>query len=209
MKQTVTCLLALLWLALPALAQTADPLRQKLTQVFAPLDKSQVPTGRLAEYATPLIGLHHFDGTLADSALEDMDVLRHLYATALSSRIYGQDTLPSVLTLNRRLEAAAPATASAPLAVAVLSLSYARLRPDAEAAGLVSIQNEQVYDVAGRPASPYQTRALFAAAPERSYAASPTVQLVLRRNLYLAEGQPGTPTPYLDFADGQGYRPAT
>ncbi|WP_151089370.1 hypothetical protein [Hymenobacter baengnokdamensis] len=54
MKKRCTYLLAWLLLATPALAQTPDPVRLKLDAVFANLDKSQVPTGRLLEAAVPL-----------------------------------------------------------------------------------------------------------------------------------------------------------
>ena len=89
-------LAASLWAA-PALAQTApDPVRAKLDLVFASLDKAQVPTGRLLEYAVPLAPVAAFDGVaLRDSARTDLDGFRHLYATALSGRCFGADTLPA------------------------------------------------------------------------------------------------------------------
>lgn len=54
MKPLFTYLVGLLLLARLAPAQTSDPVRQKLDDIFAPLDKSQVPTGRLLEYAVPV-----------------------------------------------------------------------------------------------------------------------------------------------------------
>lgn len=212
MKHVFTLLLGALLLARPAYAQITDPVRQKLDAIFANLDKSQVPTGRLAEFAVPLMALPNFDGwNLTDSSRADMDVFRYLYATAQSSRISGSDTLPSLSTFNRRVLAAAPITSSGAIPIAVQYIGYASLREDAETAGLVRFQNEQLFDVAGRSESPYQTAVLFAAAPERTYSATPTVSLVLRRNLYLATGTRLTTSPTLsiDFGDGQGYRAAT
>lgn len=81
-------LLLLSWtlLARTAAAQTTDPVRQKLDAIFANLDKSQVPTGRLAEAAVPLAALQNFDGVvLRDTGRADMDGFRHLYATALAT----------------------------------------------------------------------------------------------------------------------------
>ncbi len=212
MKHVFTLLLGALLLAHSAYAQTTDPVRQKLDQIFANLNKSQVPTGRLAEAAVPLAPLQNFDGwNLSDSSRADMDGFRHLYATAQSSRVAGADTLPSLSTFNRRVLAAAPTTSSGAIPIAVQYIGYASLREDAETAGLVRFQNEQLFDVAGRSESPYQTAVLFAAAPERTYSATPTVSLVLRRNLYLATGTLLTTSPTLsiDFGDGQGYRAAT
>jgi hypothetical protein len=130
--------------------------RQKLDAIFANLDKSQVPTGRLLEAAVPLGPVASFDGQLHDSTRADMSAFRHLFATALSSRVAGSEPLPDVPTFNQRVLAAAPATAGSPIPVAVQYIRYASLRPDAEAAGLVSLQNEQLYDVPGRSQSPYQ-----------------------------------------------------
>ncbi len=169
-----------------------------------------MPTGRLAEAAVPLAPLQNFDGVaLSDTSRTDMDGFRHLYATALSARVAGTETLPGLPDLNQRVKAAAPAAAGGAIPVAVQYISYGRLRPDAATAGLVTLQNEQLYDVAGRTASPYQTQVLFAAAPERTYSTSSTVSLVLPRSLYLADGAPNpSPELYLDFGDGQGYRRA-
>ncbi|MDJ0365659.1 hypothetical protein QMK33_10890 [Hymenobacter sp. H14-R3] len=60
MKHFFTCLLSLLLLAHAARAQSPDPVRQKFNNVFARLDKSQVPTGRLLEAAVPLAYLPGF-----------------------------------------------------------------------------------------------------------------------------------------------------
>ena len=214
MKHLLTLLLAALLLTSmsSAHAQTPDPVRQKLDLIFANLDKRQVPTGRLAEYALPLAPLVNFDGrVLRDTGRTDLDGFRHLYATALTGRLAGTETLPSVPVFNQRVQAAAPTGPGAPIPIAVQYISYAHLRPDAETAGLLRLQNEQLFDVPGRSQSPYQTAVLFAAAPERSYAATSNVSLVLPSSLYLASGAPNTTLPgvELDFGDGQGYRPAT
>jgi len=216
MKHLFTCLLGGLLLATPTLAQRvaapppADPVRQKLDAIFVNLDRSQVPTGRLLEAAVPLAYLPGFDGVLHDSARTDIDGFRLLYATALSAHLYGDEALPTLSDFNQSLQAAAPTAPAQAIPVAVQYVSYNFLRPDAETAGLVSLQNEQLLDVPDRLESPYLPAVLFAAAPERSYAASTTVSLVLPRSLYLASGaRNDSPTPYLDLGDGQGYRTAT
>ncbi|GAA4356306.1 hypothetical protein GCM10023185_19990 [Hymenobacter saemangeumensis] len=87
MKQLFLCL-ALLCAAGSAGAQTltgADSLRQQLAYIFAPLDKSQVPTGCLANYAVPLAANN---GTLVDSNRSDNSVWRLAYATLMMSQRY-------------------------------------------------------------------------------------------------------------------------
>ncbi len=153
-------LLATLLLPLSLRAQTSDPLRQKLDLVFANLDKTQVPTGYLAEYATPLLPLAPFNGVLADSNYTNLNAFRFLYATLQSARLHGQDTLPSVEVLNARIQAAGtrlPGTGPVPIAIEYAA--YDAVRPDAFSQNLLAIQSEQVFDVPGRTQSPYQRQA--------------------------------------------------
>lgn len=167
MKQLVL-LLALLTACLrPAAthAQAPDSLSQKLTSIFAHLDKSQVPTGRLYEAGVRFLDARPYNGTLADSNLTNMEVLRYLLAQLHSCRVAGSDTLPTLGVFNARLQAAAAGPA---IPLAVQYLPYASIRPDALQNNLLTVQNEQVYDVPGRTQSPYQVQTLFVAAPELS-----------------------------------------
>ena len=180
-----------------------DSLRQRLDYVFAPLDKSQVPTGCLAEYAIPLLTLEPFTGTLTDSSLTNAQAWRMLYATWTSSRVAGTTTLPSLAEVNTRWDAAVAAT-PASIPVAVQRLDYATLRPDARTANMLTVQNDQFHDVPGRAQSPYLKRTLFAAAPRRSVARNGVVSLVFPSNLHLRSS--GYPVGLeVDFGDGNGY----
>ena len=78
MKHLYRCLLLLLACYAPTrlLAQVSDPTRATLDNLFAPLDKSQVPTGFLAEDALPLVPLDIFNGTLTDSSRTNPDGFR-------------------------------------------------------------------------------------------------------------------------------------
>lgn len=186
-------------------AQTPDSLSQKLTSIFANVDKSQVPTGYLYEAGVRFLEPRYYNGTLADSNLTDMNVLRYLRAQLSSCRVYGSDTLPSLPAFNGRLRAAV-AAANGAIPIAMQYLPYASIRPDALRNNLLTVQNQQVYDVAGRSQSPYQTNVLFAAAPEMAYSRTGTVSFLFRRNLYLSDSRL-SPTIALDFGDGNGYQP--
>ena len=76
------------------LAQADDPTRAALDNVFAHVDKSQVPTGFLAEYAQPLVPLDVFNGTLTDSSRTTPDGFRFIYGTIYSARVYGATRCP-------------------------------------------------------------------------------------------------------------------
>ena len=197
---------------LPAVAQTPDSLSQKLRSVFANLDKSQVPTGYLYESGVRFLRPFAYNGTLTDSSRTNMDVFRYLRAQLASSRVAGTDTLPDLPTFNNRLQAAVNA-ANRAIPIAMQYMTYASIVPNAVQDNLLTVQNEQVFDVAGRAQSPYQTNLLFAAAPEKAYSRTGTVSFLFRRNLFLFSGGiiDGTlpDSLSLDFGDGNGYRPVT
>ncbi len=201
-------LLACGLLPLGSRAQAPDSLSQKLRSIFANIDKSQVPTGYLYEAGVRFLSPFVYDGTLTDSSRTNMDVLRYLRAQLASSRVYGTDTLPSLPAFNARLQAAV-ATANGAIPIAMQYMPYASIRPDALQNNLLTVQNEQVFNVAGRSESPYQTNVLFAAAPELSYSRTGTVSFLFRKNLYLS-GNGATPGSLaLDFGDGNGYQAVT
>ncbi|GAB3636545.1 hypothetical protein GCM10027422_21350 [Hymenobacter arcticus] len=192
-----------------AQAQTPDGMRVQLNQVFANVDKSQVPSGYLDEYGEQLLGLHPYNGVLTDSNRTDMEVFRYLRATIFSARVTGIDTLPGLPELNRRLDARRQNVAGAPNPIAVQYMSYDRIRPDALQYNLLQVQNNQVFDVAGRSQSPYQAATLFAAAPLYAVSRTGTASFVFARNLYLTNNPSKSLIGlYLDFDDGQGYVPA-
>lgn len=83
------------------------------------------------------------------------------------------------------------------------------MRPAAFARNLLRVQNEQLFDVAGRAQSPYQLNTLFAAAPVRAFAATNVVAFVFRRSLYLSSTGQLPAALALDFGDGRSYQPGT
>ena len=155
-----------------------------------------------------LLPLHNYTGALTDSSVSDLATLRYLRASLQSARIFGLDTLPSVPALNARLRAALAGGGGA-IPIAMQYMPYASIRPEALQNNLLSVQNDQLYDVPGRSQSPYQPNVLFAAAPARLDAPTNSVAFVFRRNLFLS-GDGRLPTSLaLDFGDGNGYQATT
>lgn len=207
--KTILLLLLVCCCVESTLAQTpngADSLRTELDRVFIHLDKSQVPTGYLAEYAVPLLPLNVFDGTLSDSNRTNTDVWRQAFATLATSRIYGTGTLPRLDSLAARTDRASSASSAIP--IALQRINYAALRPDAVSAGLLTVQNQQLYDVPGRSQSPYVVRTLFVAGPASTYSRSGNVTFVFPQALHVQSGGGTLRGLELDFGNGQGYRSA-
>ncbi|GAA3938387.1 T9SS type A sorting domain-containing protein [Hymenobacter algoricola] len=178
--------------------------QQDQAYVLAPLDKSQIPTGFLSDYAIPLVPLDVFNGTLTDSSRTTPNGFRALYGTAYTANIYGTNPLPTLQTLNSRVSAAV-ATAGTTIPLMVQRIGYAAIRADAFSANLLSLQNGQAYDVPGRTASPYEQRVVFAAAPATNYSASGTVSFVFQQDLFIQSAGASPSTLGVDFGDGRGY----
>jgi Secretion system C-terminal sorting domain len=165
-----------------------------------------VPTQFLMEYGYPLLPMNKFNGTLVDSNRTDISVWRMLYASYLTSYVGATaSTLPSLTAVNTSINTV-ETTGTIP--ISLLHLNYNDLRPDAVTAGLMTVANEQIFDVAGRTQSPYRSQTLFAAAPSLNYSYDATTKFVFPANLLIKNT--GTINAIaVDFADGLGYRAVT
>ncbi|NJO00910.1 MAG: hypothetical protein HC880_03760 [Bacteroidia bacterium] len=103
--------LSALWLALPllAFAQT-DPIRPELEQIFAPLDKSQVPSRLLYEYGNGYIVEGSLNGSLNDTNYVDIGTWRLAYESLVTAHCSGTNPLLSLETANQRIDQYNPPT---------------------------------------------------------------------------------------------------
>ena len=84
-----------LFISIKANAQTGDPIRDKLDTIFQNIDKTQIPTGYLAEYGSEFTPLHWYNGVLTDSNIVfNLDVFKMIYADMETARIL--TTTPSL-----------------------------------------------------------------------------------------------------------------
>jgi hypothetical protein len=183
---------------------SGDPVADKMNFIFAHLDKSQVPTGFLADYGAEFLPLDIFNGVLTDSNKVNMDVWRMAYASLYTSRIYGTNPLPTFESINTTIENVQSA-ASAAIPVAVAFSKYDYIKSDAFSNNLLKLENEQLKDVPGRTQSPYSERFFFTASPISNYANSGTVSLVFKPELFYNTSGKTAQNLYVDFADGRGY----
>jgi PKD-like domain len=178
-----------------------------VNSVFQNVNKTQVPTQFLREYGYPFLPINVFNGTLVDSNRTDIDAWRMVYASFLTS--YVGTTAPSVPTLstiNTALENSQ--TTSTAIPIVLLHANYNDLRSDALTANLMTISNEQIFDVAGRTQSPYQSKTLFAAAPYFNYSNTAVTQFIIDNN-FICKNTGAISSIAVDFADGLGYRTVT
>lgn len=208
MKKLFTLTLSMLSIILYA---QNDPLREKLDHVFTNINKSQVPTGFLEEYGNPFLPLDVFNGVLTDSNKLTMDIWRQVYATLYSSRIYGTNPLPSLIDVNTSVDLAEAwyydhdkhSESDNVIPVLMLYVPYNYLRPDAITSKLLRVQDDQLYDVAGRVKSPYSNRTCFAATPSILAAPNRTASFVFKPELFYNTSGKIVSDLYIDFNDGE------
>jgi hypothetical protein len=107
------------------------------------------------------------------------------------------------LTQVNSMLAAANTQAASP--IAILYGKYASLKETALSQNLFTINNQQIFDVAGRTASPYNTNNLFAAAAIKK-AFNDKVKLTLDTTYFFRNMNILITSAFVDFKDGQGYK---
>ncbi|MBX2889504.1 MAG: hypothetical protein KF734_01130 [Saprospiraceae bacterium] len=194
-------------LGLPLFCQS-QRLGEFLTNMVAPLDKSEITSGFLWDkglngLAEPAI----FDGTRRDSAYLQPATFGFLYIQARNAYVgSGANPLPHpdayMSYVNRY-------TGTDTIPLAALALRYHRIHKDALPDSLLTSQNEQLSDVPGRTQSPYRQDTLLAFAPLKSEAWHTTVHFTLPTGLFWQNLGWLNPSLQADFGDGQGWQTLT
>ena len=87
--------------------------------------------------------------------------------------------------------------------VPVINYNYHSLNPDAATLGLITISNDQLYDIPNK--NPYQARTLFATAPSKNYAKGSNIPFSFRTDMYLSNLTETISRIDVDFGNGNGY----
>jgi len=179
-----------------------------LNNLVAPLDKTEITSNFLWDkgvngFAEPAI----FDGVLRDSVYLQPATFGFLYVQARNAFVgTGTNPLPHpdvyMNYVNRYAD-----TDTIPLAA--FALRYHRIHQNALDSNLLTLQNEQLFDVQGRPQSPYWQDTLLAFAPLKTDAWHTTVHFTLPTELVWQNLGWVSPLLQADFGDGQGWETIT
>lgn len=180
-----------------------DNYMNRINYIFANVDHNKVTTGLLSDFGIQIIPPEYYDGALRDSNEVDIQAWRALYAGMDFSRFNTICTLPTQADVFNAIINNTPQSGQ-PVPFAVMYINYNALRSDADSAGLVTISNDQIYDVAGK--NPYETSTLFAAAPVLTNITGPGVQFVLKSSLYYSNSSKIISLLQVDPGDGGGFR---
>ncbi len=205
MKQVLLFITAAL-LCTKTFAQGEAPVQAELNTIFQYINKSQIPNGYLGEYGSDFAEKRLYNGVLADSNfIYNISGFNFLYNDIVSARIYSAaPTMPSMQTVNDTLNALPAANASS---LVFLTAKYGVLKENALSLGLFTRSGNQLFDVAGRPQSPYTSQQLFAAAPADPVSKNiGAIQLTWRAGLCFSNSGQSISQVWIDFLDGAGYR---
>lgn len=181
-----------------------DSLRLTLDNVFANVDKSQIPGGFLEEYGAQFANLKTYNGTLTDSNYVNAMAWHYIYASVYSAKIFGTNTMPSPETNYTVFNAEAVANPGVN-PVSMMALNYSSLKPDAMVNNLFTISNNQLYDVPGRSQSPYKLNTAFAAAPFYETDGDGVLDLLFKQQLFVNTTGKSVSSIQVNFDDGNGF----
>ncbi|HUZ57411.1 MAG TPA: T9SS type A sorting domain-containing protein [Hanamia sp.] len=168
-------------------AQTYDTTTYygKMDFIFNNISHTQITTGLLRDYGIDFLNLDDYTGkVLNDSNYVTLTDWRSLYASIYSEQINTPVTMLYLDTINRLISQYA--LSNLPVTFTCLYYNYNVLDSNAAIHNLMTIQNGQLYDVAGRTQSPYLLHSVFAIAPTQQTIPTGNNQLILRPQLFLS-----------------------
>ncbi len=139
--------------------------RSDIGYLFENLNKSTVPTGMLKEYATELVDLFEYPGQITDSNSVSFTTYEYILRT-LKSSIVRSSAAPIISNITDEIGEMLEETSSVP--VGVVAFKYNYIDELAIQKGLLSIENEQVYDMfdnSGNWVNPYKEAYVLAFSP--------------------------------------------
>ncbi len=141
-----------------------DQYKTYVSNIISPLDKSQIPTGFLHEFGYPAFHPSQLLGTRLDSNQISPTQWQTIYSSLQSMHLQGANSLPTLNSVQAQLKNYTNNTNNV-IALSVLSAKYASIKENAITNNLLYQQNNQLYDVLGRTANPYQAQEAFVVAP--------------------------------------------
>ena len=211
MKRLIISFFAALGMVLPngSHSQTPDTnnIQGMLQYVMQPLNKTQISTGYLEEYGLPAIPMRHYNGAISDTNIVELNLWRLLYFQLFSSYCQtGTNSMASVTTVNNIIKQNNKPDSATP--IPVLIGQYNAVKPNAFSSNLLSYNATQrkVFDVAGRPQSPYENRVLFAAAPTWQYSQTGTETFVFKPTMVWGNSGLTVSQMQVNFQNGEGFK---
>lgn len=188
MKKMTSFFIGILMLMMSAYAQSYDTTQYygKMNYIFHHLNKSFVTTGMLRDYGIEFLNLDNYTGSslLHDSNYVSVHEWRMLYSSLYSSQINNNANLLGLDSINRLIDKYN--YSNMPITFISQHYNYQKFKDNAITSNLISVSGERLYDVSGRPSTPYETKSLFAVAPIRQAAFTGHNEFIFRPELFLS-----------------------
>ena len=197
----IVLIIAISIFSFTAKAQETDSVRIAINNILAPLNKSLIPTGILAENSYPLLDLNVYNGQLTAENTIDFSQWRLLYNQALSGAYAAPVGLPGIDQLNTDYNAARNNGANNVVSLSLIN--YASIKPTAITDGFMTVSNGQLFD--NNAGSPYQTNRLFIAAASNNTAKNGVLNLLFNPSLFNTNTGLTVTNVQVDFGNGNGF----
>ncbi len=187
------------------LAQT-DAYRNAINPVFQNLDKTPITTGLLLDYGVNLSEPEVYNGSLSANNIMTRTEWGLLYATMVTEKIKSTPyTLSAPNVVNNAIRSYM-ASESDKINITTLFYEYNKIKSNALSSNLLYISNNKLYDVSGRPSTPYENKITFAAAPTLNEVSGSIQTFKLRSALHYTNTTKTLSSRQVDLDDGYGYR---
>jgi hypothetical protein len=183
--------------------KTEETLREQIDVVLENLDFSEATTGYLLENTVPLYPLERFDGfEVSDStivSIVDLNLMYDMMRDAATTNV----TLPPYSNIEN---AAENITKSDPIPIVIFKHRYNKFKKNAVSQNLLTIANDQLFDVVNRPVSPYLENTLFVAATMLPVSDTLNITFKLESDFIIDNFDTPIDEILIDFDDGNGFQ---
>ena len=198
---TIMRKIILLFIILSSTSSYGQLRQSQLDSTFMRLNTSYIASGLLFDKAFHFSNMRRYTG-VADT-LTILQGWKQMYAE-IYNMYFNRTNKVSLDGLNANGAAKRKSTKSIPLLI--MNYKYDILKQDAAERGLVTIQNEQIYDNTARTESPYTQSRVFAVAPFLRKADTTSYKFYIGSDFYFTNDNTSITSIQIDFGDGYGFR---
>lgn len=183
----------------------AIPFEQRMQQIFQNVNMSAVTTHLLIDKAVQLCPAENYDGvTLNTEHAVTYSTWQNLYGTLFSAALQTQYRLPD--PRNSYLAVSNIITQDNPIPISIIDFNYHKLKEDVLENGILTENNDNLYDVPNASESAFQMKYAFSATPVINNITQENVQFVLQGNMVFSNTGKTISSVQIDFSDGDGFK---
>ncbi|MFT6215709.1 MAG: hypothetical protein ACJAS3_002109, partial [Roseivirga sp.] len=188
-----------------AISQSSSGFATQVNNIFQHVNRSLVTTGLLEDYGFQLTDITEYDGIIRSDNSLGVAEWRSLYSSLTSQAFNANFNLPALTSINTTMKNQQN-TDGNKVNIMVMHVNYNKFKDNALTSNLMSLSNGKLYDVPGRPTTPYETKTAFAISPTTHNLSGASHQFILRQNFFVTNTGKSLTSRQVEFGDGQGYQ---